>query len=151
MLQQGFDIADILVRKTRHHCGDQPVNIPKPDSAFEEGGNGSRPKYGQLTVCWADDEATARKIAHEWWPTAALGGELSQELPMPAHFEQATQDVTEEQVAESVVCGNDASRHLEQIQAYIDAGFDHVYIHQVGPDQQGFFQFYEREILPEFR
>ncbi|NLX10915.1 MAG: TIGR03557 family F420-dependent LLM class oxidoreductase [Chloroflexi bacterium] len=118
---------------------------------FEEGGSGSRPRYGQLTVCWADDEATARKIAREWWPTAALGGELSQELPMPAHFEQATQDVTEEQVAKSVVCGNDASRHLEKIQEYIDAGFDHVYIHQVGPDQQGFFQFYEREILPAFR
>jgi coenzyme F420-dependent glucose-6-phosphate dehydrogenase len=28
------------------------------------------------------------------------------------------------------------------------AGLDHVYIHQIGPDQGGFLRFYEREILP---
>jgi alkanesulfonate monooxygenase SsuD/methylene tetrahydromethanopterin reductase-like flavin-dependent oxidoreductase (luciferase family) len=27
-------------------------------------------------------------------------------------------------------------------------GYDHVYFHQVGPDQEGFLQFAERELLP---
>ena len=114
------------------------------------GGNG-KPRYGQFAVCWAPDEATARRTAFEYWPNAGLTGELSQILPTPAHFEQAVQMVREEDVAEGIVCGPDPARHLEQIQRYIDAGFDHVYIHQIGPDQEGFCQFYAQEILPKFR
>ena len=32
----------------------------------------------------------------------------------------------------------------------VEAGYNHVCVHQVGPDQQGFIRFYEREVLPEF-
>ena len=38
--------------------------------------------------------------------------------------------------------------HVEAITKYLDAGFDEVYINQVGPDQEGFFRFYERELRP---
>ena len=115
------------------------------------GAGGKGPRYGQATVCWAPSEAEAKRTALKIWPNAALGGELSQELPTPAHFEQATQDATEDQVAKKVVCGPDPQRHVELIQKYVDAGFDHVYIHQVGPDQAGFIDFYQREILPQFK
>src|SRR5215212_5586437 len=113
------------------------------------GGNG--PRYGQFTVCWAPTEAEAKRTAREIWPNAALSGELSQELPTPAHFQQAIGNATEEQVAESVICGPDPQRQIDSIKEYVDAGFDHIYIHQVGPDQQGFINFYQREILPQFR
>ena len=56
----------------------------------------------------------------------------------------------EDQVAESVVCGPDPERHIDKIRSVAKAGANHVYIHQVGKDQEGFFRFYEREILPEF-
>ncbi len=115
---------------------------------FERAGGTGKPRYGQMTVCWAEDEASARRTAHELWAFAALPGELSQELPTPAHFEQAVQIVTEEQVAESIVCGSDPERHIAKLREYVDAGFDHVYVHQVGPDQEGFLRFYEREVLP---
>jgi coenzyme F420-dependent glucose-6-phosphate dehydrogenase len=118
---------------------------------FDRAGGAGKPRLGKLTVCWAQDEATARRTAKEVWPNAALKGELSQDLRLPAHFEQATADVTEHQVAEDVLCGPDAGRHLEKIREFVDAGFDHVYIHQVGPDQEGFFQFYERQILPAMK
>ena len=65
----------------------------------------------------------------------------------PRHFEQAAELVTEDDVAETVVCGPDPEAHRAAIQEYVDAGFDHVYIHQVGPDQEGFLDFYDREIL----
>ena len=91
---------------------------------------------------------TARRTAHDLWPNAAIGGELGQELPLPRHFEQAAEMVSEDDVAERVVCGPDPERHLAQIRKYVDVGFDHVYVHQVGPDQEGFMRFYEREILP---
>jgi coenzyme F420-dependent glucose-6-phosphate dehydrogenase len=114
---------------------------------FEEAGGEGKPRYGQLTVCWAESERDAIRTAHELWPTAGLKGELNQELPLPRHFEQAAETLSPEQVAESVVCGPDADRHREAIQEFEDAGFDHVYVHQVGPDQEGFLRFYEREIL----
>lgn len=118
---------------------------------FEQAKDTNRPKYGQVTVCYGEDEAAARKLAHKLWPNAGLPGELSQELPTPAHFEQASQLVTEDKIAEFIVCGNDPQRHLEQIHKYIDAGFDHIYIHQIGPDQEGFFNFYGEQILPRLR
>ncbi len=118
---------------------------------FDGAGGTGKPRYGQLTVCWAPDEATARRTAHEWWPNAGLQGELSQDLPTPAHFQQACQLVTEDMIAQSIVCGPDPQQHIEQIQQYFDAGYDHVYVHQVGPDQEGFFDFYRREVLPRFR
>ena len=112
----------------------------------QAGGNG--PRYGQLTVCWAESEEEAKKTAHEVWPNAAIKGDLSQELPNPEHFEQAAEMVSPEDVAETVVCGPDADLHLEKIREYEQAGYTHVYVHQVGRDQEGFFRFYREEILP---
>jgi coenzyme F420-dependent glucose-6-phosphate dehydrogenase len=109
------------------------------------GGDG--PRYGQLTVCWAKDKERAVKTALEHWPNAGLKGELGQELPLPRHFEQAAQNVDEETIEKVVVCGPDADLYLEQITAFEDAGFDHVYIHQVGADQDGFFEFAQNELL----
>ena len=113
------------------------------------GAGGGGPRYGQLSVCWAESEKAARKTAFEWWPNAGLRGPLSQELPLPSQFEDAAAMVSEADVARSVVCGPDAASHLDGIAKFVDAGFDHVYMHQVGPDQEGFFDFYAREILPE--
>jgi coenzyme F420-dependent glucose-6-phosphate dehydrogenase len=125
-----------------------------PDSelvaSFDGAGGGNKPRFAQLTVCWAEDEAEARATAFRVWPNAGFKGTLTQELPLPSHFEQAAQMVTEHDVAEMVVCGPDPDRHREAVQEYVDAGFDHVYVHQVGADQEGFLRFYEREILAAF-
>ena len=118
--------------------------------AFENAGGSGKPRYGQITCCWAADEAKARKTAHRIWPNAAIEGDLSQELPLPRHFEQAAEKVTEDDVAEKVVCGPDVERYVELIDEYEQAGYDHVYLHQVGPDQEGFFRFAERELLPRY-
>jgi coenzyme F420-dependent glucose-6-phosphate dehydrogenase len=115
---------------------------------FEQAGGRGKPKVGQVTVCWAESEDEGVRTAHEWWPNAGLGGELTQVLSLPAHFEAACETVRPEDVAESVVCGPDVGRHLARIREYADAGYDHVYVHQVGPNQEGFFSFYERELHP---
>jgi hypothetical protein len=78
----------------------------------------------------------------------ALGGELNQELPLPRHFDQATGSVSEDQVAKSVACGPDPKPHIELIRKYRNAGYDQVYVHQIGPDQEGFFNFYRQEVIP---
>src|SRR5918992_4306785 len=117
--------------------------------AFEAAGGRNKPCFGLVTVCWAKSEEEAKRTAREWWPNAAIKGDLSQELPLPAHFEQAAEMVNEDDVAEMVVCGPDPAAHRDKIREYEKAGYDHVYVHQVGPDQEGFFDFYEKEVLPD--
>ena len=78
----------------------------------------------------------------------ACVAELGQELPLPRYFRQATEALTREQVAEQVVCGGDPGPHREKIEEFADAGFDRVYVHQVGSDQEAFMRLYEREVLP---
>lgn len=116
--------------------------------AWENAG-GSGPKYGQITVLWHDDEDEAKKQAYELWPNAAITGQLSQDLPTPAHFEQAAQMVDADAVAESVVCGKDVGKHREMIDKYRDAGYDHLYFHQVGPDQETFLREYHDQVLAQ--
>lgn len=119
---------------------------------FERVGGADKPRYGMLHVCWGPDEESARRQAFEWWPNGVLQGELSQELALPAHFEQATSMLDPSDVdGRSIPCGPDPEKHLKAIRAWADAGFDHVYVHQIGPDQEGFLDFYEREILPKAR
>jgi G6PDH family F420-dependent oxidoreductase len=111
-----------------------------------EGGKG--PRQGGLKVCWGRDEQAARKTAFELWPNNLLPGQLAQELALPSHFDQATQLVTEDEVAELIPCGPDPERHLASIRQYLDAGFDEVYVSQIGDDQAGFFDFWRRELAP---
>jgi coenzyme F420-dependent glucose-6-phosphate dehydrogenase len=116
---------------------------------FTAAGGKGKPRYAELAVCWAKDDKAARRTAHKRWPNAALSWALTTELPIPAHFESAVEMATEDAVAESIVCGPDADRHVEKVREYAEAGFDHVCIHQVGPDQEGFLRFYAREVLPQ--
>ncbi len=114
------------------------------------GGAGKR-AAASVKVCWSGDEARARHTAHRLWATDLLGGELAQVLPTPAHLEAASENVTEEMVAGKIACGPDPERHLEAIRPYLEAGYDEIYVSQVGPEQEGFFDFYSRELLPRLR
>ena len=101
-------------------------------------------------VCWDEDEAKARVTAHRLWPNESLGGELAQILPTPAHFEQACELVTEEMVADVVPCGPDLERHIASLERFRDAGFDELYVQQIGTADERFFETFAREVLPRF-
>jgi G6PDH family F420-dependent oxidoreductase len=131
--------------------GDGLVGLsPDPDmiSLFESEGGAGKPSYGQIHVCWNESEDEARRIARRQWVNGGLPGNLFVELPLPSHFEAAGELVTEEMIADSVVCGPDPARHIEAIREFADAGFSHVYVHQVGPVEDGFLDFYRSAVLP---
>jgi coenzyme F420-dependent glucose-6-phosphate dehydrogenase len=116
---------------------------------FEGSGGKGKEKIGQVMACYAASEQEAKKIVKEIWPNGSIKGDLSQELPLPKHFEQAAEMVSEDEVCEGVACGPDPEVHLTQIREMADAGFTHVYVHQIGHEQEEFFRFYEREIIPK--
>jgi coenzyme F420-dependent glucose-6-phosphate dehydrogenase len=89
---------------------------------FADAGGHGKPRFMEMTVCWAEDERRARATAHEVWGLAALGDMLFTELPTPTLFEAALKPITEETVAEHVVCGPDAQRLLAKLRAAEAAG-----------------------------
>ena len=130
------------------------IDSTSPDKeviqTFEQhGGKGTR--YGQMTVCYGRDKQAATELALKHWANSAVPGQLGQELALPLYFEQASQLVTAEQIGQSIVCGPDPEGYHAQIRQFVDAGFTHLYIHQVGPDQASFIDFAERELLPAYR
>jgi G6PDH family F420-dependent oxidoreductase len=130
--------------------GDGYVNVSPerelPDLYTASGGKG--PKVAGMKVCYGADEQACVKLAHELWANEGLPGQLAQELALPSFFEQASELVTEDMTAESTPCGPDPETHLAAIRQYLDAGYDEVYISQIGPDQKGFIDFFSRELRP---
>lgn len=137
--------------QTAGRIGDGFIGVaPKKDliEKFDSEAGAARPKLAEITVCWAADQAEAKCTALKWWPNALTEGGLSSELALPSYFEAATKGATDDQIAEKIPCGPDPEKHLKAIREYADAGYDYIGLHQVGPDQEGFFNFVEREIMP---
>ena len=119
------------------------------DDYRRHGGTG--PRWAQVTMCWAADEQEARETMHHVWPNSGLSGQLAQDLPTWTHFEQATSMLTVEQTSGSTPCGPDPGPVLDAARSYVEAGYDHVYFHQVGRDQRGFMRFWLEELQPQLR
>jgi G6PDH family F420-dependent oxidoreductase len=130
--------------------GDALINVA-PDKEiveqFEEGGGNGKTKYGQLTVCYAESKEQAKQAAFEAWPNALVEGSASQELPLPSDFEQLVRNARPDDLEGKIVLGSEPDDYLQELQEYEEAGYTHVYIHQIGSDQEGFFEFARRELL----
>ena len=86
-----------------------------------------------------------------WFPTAALPSSLLPELATPAQFADAAALVPDSRLSDAVVCGPDPEPHVRAVQRLIGAGFTRVHLHQVGPDQAGFLDFFRTELEPLLR
>jgi G6PDH family F420-dependent oxidoreductase len=117
---------------------------------FRSKASGTQLVQGGLKVVYGPDKQAARQTAFETWPNDGLPGELAQILPTPAHFEQASSLVDIDALTESVPCGPDIDEHIAAIREYEKAGFDELYISQMGPDQDAFLAAYRDHVLPLF-
>ena len=112
----------------------------------DNGGTG--PVHGGFKVCHARTAEEGVRTAYRLWPNENLPGELSQVLPTPRHFEQASGLVTEEMMAGALPCGPDPAGYVDAVRSFVDAGFDAVHVQQIGPDQDAFFEFWATEVAP---
>ncbi|GAB2753979.1 LLM class F420-dependent oxidoreductase [Salinifilum aidingensis] len=116
---------------------------------FREAGGHDKPVQGGMKACWAPSEEEAVRTARTW-ATEALPGSLVLNLPTPKDFEQAVRFVDDGAIQEIFPCGPNADRHVEAVRAFADAGFDEVYVQQIGPSQEEFFQEWQEKVLPAF-
>jgi coenzyme F420-dependent glucose-6-phosphate dehydrogenase len=124
-----------------------------PDSdvvkAFEQAGGKGKQKLGMMHCAYDSDAKKGLARATKEWPNLALKGSLGQELARPSDFEAAAEMVDEEDVAESTPCGPDPEPYLKLIGRYAEAGFTHVYMHQIGKNQAEFAEFAAKELMPK--
>jgi G6PDH family F420-dependent oxidoreductase len=140
----GEDSARLAAR-----IGDGFVCVfPRADlvKVYRDAGGGDKPVQGGFKACWAPDAADARTTLHRLWPTDFIPGEAAQLLPLPRHFEQASQLVTEDMVTSPY--GPGPEPYLAAIRDYQQAGFDEVYLSQVGGRLEGAFEFFATQVLP---
>ena len=116
--------------------------------AFETAGGTGKPVVGQLHICLAASIDAAVATTRRWWPQQALPGALLPELARPEHFAAAIQLVTDQGLRDAVICCDSPQPVLEAIAAFAGAGFTHVAVHQVGPDQERLFEVARDELLP---
>jgi G6PDH family F420-dependent oxidoreductase len=112
---------------------------------------GSGPVYSQITFCWADDREKALDIVERMWPNTGVPGQVTQDLATPEHFEMVSSIVGREMLGEQVPCGPDLEPLVEQIDAAVDSGVDHVYLHQIGSDQEGFLEVWRDRLEARLR
>jgi len=134
-------------------AGDGMIAVaPDPtlvDVFHAAGGRG--PTIGQLHICLADTSDRAEEVAWHHWPNGAVAPALLSELAEPTEFEAATQHLAREAITSTVVCATGPAPVIRAIDRFVAAGYDTVYLHQIGPDQQRLADVAASELLPHYR
>ena len=117
---------------------------------FRDKSNGKPAQMGSK-VCWAPSEDEGVEIAHRLWSNSGVPGELAQVLPSPQHFEQVSTLVTKDMTRDSVPCGSDVDKHVDGLRPAVDAGFEELYVANMGPHYADMISAYGAEVLPALR
>jgi G6PDH family F420-dependent oxidoreductase len=137
------EFADVMIAvEPRRQLGDW----------FDAAGGSGKPRIGQVGLSYDADADQARKRALEQFRWFTGGWKTMAELPTHKHFAAASTAVREEDIAKQMPCGPDVEAHVKAVKRYVDAGFTHVAVVQIGGEHQDqFFPWAERELLPELR
>lgn len=100
-----------------------------------------RGRHYRWTGCFAASVNDAKRIAKKRSPNGAIGGTISQDLPLPRDFETVAELVREEDLEGSMSLGRDPAAWREGINAFERLGFTHVCLHDVSEDQTAFSEF----------
>jgi probable non-F420 flavinoid oxidoreductase len=119
--------------------------------AFREGGGAGKPALLQVHVSWAETEAEALAIAHDQWRSNVFPSEIVWNLEFPEQFDAVSKHVRPEDVRQSVLVSADLARHAADLRALAELGFDGLYLHHVGQEQDRFIDTFAAKVLPDLR
>ncbi len=116
---------------------------------FDRHGGAGKPRVGQLPVSYDPDRDTAVTRAYQQFRWFGSGWKVNSELPGPAAFAGASQFVRPEDVAAAIPCGSKVDDFVDAVQPFVDAGFTHLALVQVGAESQAAFtEWAAAELLP---
>jgi G6PDH family F420-dependent oxidoreductase len=119
---------------------------------FDAAGGAGKPRIGQVGIAYDTDAEAAKRRAHEQFRWFLGGWPVMAELPTAEAFAAASNATPPEAVAKQVSCGPDVEAHLASIKKFVDAGFTHVGVVQIGAEHQDtFFDWAAKDLLPAVR
>ena len=141
----GTEAAELSGRIGDGYWGNSPER--ELVEAFEKAG-GTGPRYAQLNLCWAERRGRARRRrCTRSGRTPASPASSRRTCPRGPTSSRRRSRSPRSRSTKSVPCGPDIADELvKSVRQYVDAGYDHLYFHNIGPDQDGFFRFWEREL-----
>jgi probable non-F420 flavinoid oxidoreductase len=125
-----------------------PDKLERMIAAFRENGGEGKRLAVQVHLSWAPDEDTALEIAHDQWRTNVFTPPLCWDLHTVEQFDIAAQHVSPDAVRDTVLVSADLDRHLEVLNELAALGFDEIYLHHVGREQQRFIDAFGERVLP---
>ncbi len=137
---------------------DALITVVQPDEqldavveAFRSNGGEGKPMYLQVHVAYAPSEHEARDAAFAQWRQNTLPNSVMTDLAHPSQIADAARHVTPEDLDGTVRISSDVGQQAEWLRRDVERGFDGVYLHEVGPDQERFVEVFGREVLPRLR
>lgn len=124
---------------------------PSVIKSWQKAGGGAGGRYLELSFAYARTEKEGLELAHKYSRFGALGWEVAAELPGVKAFEGATKYIKPEDLKDSIPHGPDPEPYVKAARKALEAGFDHLVLMGVGPDQAGFIRFFEQTLAPEMR
>lgn len=126
--------------------------IPQLFQKFQDGAHEVGKKPGNMAVrlhlSWASTTEEAMRNAREQWPIGGLRFPRS-DIRSPFEFEQLAKMVRDEDFEGKMTISSDPDEHRAEIQKYLDLGFDQVYLHNVGRNQEEWIEVFGRDVLPK--
>jgi len=108
------------------------------------------PRILQLHLSWAKTLEEAQAQAVKEWPNGGMPFPKG-DIRNPEDFAEMAKFVRIENFNNRVLISPDLAVHTAQIQHYIDLGFNEIYVHNVGRNQEEFIQAFGREVIPALR
>jgi coenzyme F420-dependent glucose-6-phosphate dehydrogenase len=129
----------------------QPVEaLRKVVGAYRDAG-GTGPCVLQVHVSLGETDAEAFAVTRDQWRNGLIGPPRAWDFEQPEDFDAATADPDEKQLREAVLVDHDPTALAERIAERVALGFDRVFLHHVGKEQQPFLDAAESALLPALR
>jgi probable non-F420 flavinoid oxidoreductase len=119
--------------------------------AFRSGGGADKPMFLQVHLAYAPTEAGARDAAFAQWRQNTLPNSVMTDLAHPEQIAAAAGHVTPGDLDGAVRISASLDEHAAWLRDDLDMGFDALYLHEVGPEQERFVESFGREVLPVLR
>ncbi|HSK93475.1 MAG TPA: TIGR03885 family FMN-dependent LLM class oxidoreductase [Candidatus Angelobacter sp.] len=128
-----------------------PEQLDSIIEAFRSNGGADKPMYLQMHLAYAPTESEARDAAFAQWGQNTLDNSVMTSLAHPAQITAAAQHATPDRLDDAIRISDDPGRHVAWIEEELARGFDGIYLHEVGPEQERFVEVFGREVLPRLR
>jgi coenzyme F420-dependent glucose-6-phosphate dehydrogenase len=124
--------------------------LKKTVEAFKKGGGEGKPMYLKVQLSFSKSEEQALHGAYDQWRTNIFSGTVLADLWKVEQFDALGEMVQLEEMKKMVLISSDTEFFTNQIQEYIDLGFEKIFLHNVNREQEYFIETFGQKVLPAF-